>query len=468
MAPEASLDPQGDARQALDLAVRDYGPRVLSNPSLLGNLFKDLLPGSPTESSLLVAAAEGGAASMLEQQVAGVGADSAVRSIAGSLAQERALDPQAALWAVGEMARAMGYPVSQGLQASLPAVAAQTQPWPAEPGATLPIAGQGPPLAAAAPAGPAGAPPFGSGGASAGSAPIPPPPGGPPAAPPPGAPPVGPPSGGPPGFPPTGGPVVPPITWGGGTATPPGPRRGGLGALIAALVAVVIVGGYLGIAAAAKIAPFSAAVITPTPTPRPSHSPTTAPTPTPAAAAQLLLGNNLVFKGSCTAATSEGALAETDPNYDAVIIVINCTTPSLPSLYGDFSKGDYNLGDCSTAQSLADCMPTYITGSASACTDYSSADYVNANVSGERYCDLSGAGNPEDYALVVAFPNSADVISYYADLLTENGMGAAQGDCASDQLIPATGTNAAYCERTYTNSGSGNQGDFFEWETPNR
>ena len=74
------LDPQGEARQALAAAVKDYGPGVLSNPSLLGNLFKDLLPGAPREASLLVAAAEAGASSMLEQQVAGVGPDAAVRT----------------------------------------------------------------------------------------------------------------------------------------------------------------------------------------------------------------------------------------------------------------------------------------------------------------------------------------------------------------------------------------------------
>jgi len=41
------IDPSGEAGDAVASAVRDYGPDVLSNPGLLDNLFKDLLPDSP-------------------------------------------------------------------------------------------------------------------------------------------------------------------------------------------------------------------------------------------------------------------------------------------------------------------------------------------------------------------------------------------------------------------------------------
>ncbi len=110
--PEGTLDARGEARQALSSAVKDYGIRVLSNAPLLSNLFKDLLPGSPREANLLVAAAEGGAPTMLEQQVAGVGPipRSLHRRQPGSGAVP---DPSASVWAVAEFARAMGYPVSE-------------------------------------------------------------------------------------------------------------------------------------------------------------------------------------------------------------------------------------------------------------------------------------------------------------------------------------------------------------------
>ncbi len=303
--PEGTLDARGEARQALSSAVKDYGIRVLSNAPLLSNLFKDLLPGSPREANLLVAAAEGGAPTMLEQQVAGVGPDSAVRSIAANLAQERSLDPSASVWAVAEFARAMGYPVSDSVRAVPPAPAAPpawagpaaaaaagaglaeagdlTAPlaaWPPATSAAPPAAGYGPPSGPPGsgygpPPGAPGQPPPGQWGAPGGG---PPSSGGPPSG---GGPPFGP----PPGM--GAGGQQPP--WGGGGPTPPHPApkgRGGLVALIAAVVVVVVIGGYLGVAAAAHLAPFGkkatptpiAFTPTPTLTPSPSPSPTASPT----------------------------------------------------------------------------------------------------------------------------------------------------------------------------------------------
>ncbi|MGA8016377.1 MAG: hypothetical protein WCB85_10715 [Candidatus Dormiibacterota bacterium] len=108
------LDASGDARIALEAAVHDYGPQVLGNPRLLCNLFKDLMPDSPREASLLVTATEAGAVAMVDQRVASVGLESAVRMTADDLARNRALDPQACIWAVGELARALGHPVGSG------------------------------------------------------------------------------------------------------------------------------------------------------------------------------------------------------------------------------------------------------------------------------------------------------------------------------------------------------------------
>lgn len=110
----AGLDASGDARIALEAAVHDYGPQVLGNPRLLCNLFKDLMPDSPREASLLVTATEAGAVAMVDQRVASVGLESAVRMTADDLARNRALDPQACIWAVGELARALGHPIGSG------------------------------------------------------------------------------------------------------------------------------------------------------------------------------------------------------------------------------------------------------------------------------------------------------------------------------------------------------------------
>jgi hypothetical protein len=246
------LDAQGEARQALAAAVKDYGPGVLANPSLLGNLFKDLLPGAPREASLLVAASEAGASSMLEQQVAGVGPDAAVRTVASDLSRNRALDPQASLWAVSEVARAMGYPISEPTAAAPPPPGA-TLPW-VTPGAAMMTP---PPIAPVPPA----TPPLPWAGAV-----IPPP--GPPASTPVAGPPPSP-------YQPYGSapPGQPPSPWGGPPpATPPpfgmgyppqqpgfAPRRNRTPMALAALVAVVLViAAYFGIAAAAKLPPFSA------------------------------------------------------------------------------------------------------------------------------------------------------------------------------------------------------------------
>ncbi len=273
--------------------------------------------------------------------------------------------------------------------------------------------------------------------------------------------------------PPPAGPVPPPV----GATTPPPPKgRGGLGVLIAVLVVIVLIGGYFGIAAAAKLAPFTAAK-SPTPTQTatptgPAHTPTPTSTPTPAVAAQLILGNDLVFKAACVSATSQAALAEADANYDAVIIVINCTDPSLSALDADFSDGNYDMGDCATAQSLADCIPSYITDNATTCTAYSSSAYVNSDVTGQELCDLSEQGNPEDYALVVAFNSSTAVSTYYNDLLTENHMGNSQGTCSiggsngEANYVTTTSDEADYCANTFSNTGTGNQGSVFEWESP--
>jgi hypothetical protein len=389
------LDPQGEARQALAAAVKDYGPGVLANPSLLGNLFKDLLPGSPREASLLVAASEAGASTMLEQQVAGVGPDAAVRTVASDLSRDRALDPQASLWAVGEVARAMGYPVSEGGATPPPPMGA-TLPW-VTPGATTPPAAAPLPWAGAVvpPPAPPAPPPFG-----AAPPPLAPPqpvtPAPPPYQPYAGAPPAQPPSpwgGSPPpampppavmpppvgmGYPPPGAGYTPPGAGypPPGASYPPQPqafatrRRRTPPALIAVIAAVVVVAAYFGIAAAAKLPPFSAKPVASLTCPSGEHVVSGAcvatSTPTPAVPSA---SASLPISGTVTGGYGDTA-TNPDQSFACAFNVIaddNVTTVAYLTVAGNSSTETSDLCSGFEAQQYYD-------------------EVTSLNVSGSAYC----------------------------------------------------------------------------------
>jgi len=230
---EQRLDPMKEARDALQVAVRDYGVDILGNPELLNNLFKDLLADAPRESSLLVAAADAGVAGLLQEQVnAGLDPDAAVRLTAATLADRRALDPAACAWAVAEIGRALGLAVSEASAAprsAMGAFGASATDLPVG-GPQAPPAWTPPPGAPPAPQAPAWTPPAG------GSAPPQPPAWTPPSAPPAapgwapssgGSPSPGPPGSVSPGWMPTGAgsPAPSPPDW-----TPPAPSAAGLAA----------------------------------------------------------------------------------------------------------------------------------------------------------------------------------------------------------------------------------------------
>ena len=119
-----TFDQEGEAREALSTAVSSYGPRVLGDPRVLGNLVTDLLPDLPRERSLLVTAAEAGVAGELSQHVEQqhVDVDTAIQLVARSLTERRLLDGEASTWVTTEYAQALGYPV--------PAQRAATPPQP--------------------------------------------------------------------------------------------------------------------------------------------------------------------------------------------------------------------------------------------------------------------------------------------------------------------------------------------------
>jgi len=205
------LDTQGEAHEALGTAVASYGQRVLSDPHTLGNLVADLLPDLPRERSLLVTGAEADIAGEMRQHVEEqhIDPDTAVQLVARALSERRAIDPAAGLWVASEYAQALGYRVRP------PAAAAPAGPTPQRP------PGQfwqpAPPPQPWAPAGqaPQSWPPAGQ------------PPG-------PSWPPPQPSSG------------RPRNRW-------PGPKRG----LIAGIIAVALIGGYLIAAAFAHTFPFT-------------------------------------------------------------------------------------------------------------------------------------------------------------------------------------------------------------------
>ena len=111
--PDPVWDPAGKARAALASIVSDFGTRALSSPSILDNVLRDLLPDSPKQVSLIVAAGGSTVAATLQEHVSqGMDADTAVRLAAAQLAEQTPYDAAGCRWVTGEFARALGYQVS--------------------------------------------------------------------------------------------------------------------------------------------------------------------------------------------------------------------------------------------------------------------------------------------------------------------------------------------------------------------
>jgi hypothetical protein len=111
--PDPVWDPAGKARAALASIVSDFGTRALSSPSILDNALHDLLPDSPKQVSLIVAAGGSTVASSLKEHVGqGMDPDTAVRLASTQLAEQTPYDAAGCRWVTGEFARALGYQVS--------------------------------------------------------------------------------------------------------------------------------------------------------------------------------------------------------------------------------------------------------------------------------------------------------------------------------------------------------------------
>jgi alpha-tubulin suppressor-like RCC1 family protein len=116
-------DADGTVRRALRSIVRDpqLGPAALSRPQIMTNLLKDLLPDSPRESALLVAAAQCGLPDVLQGYLAeGMDLGTSSRLTAVWFAKRMPFTQDACRWLVAELAVALGVDPSALGEITLP------------------------------------------------------------------------------------------------------------------------------------------------------------------------------------------------------------------------------------------------------------------------------------------------------------------------------------------------------------
>ena len=146
-----SWDRRGEARAALRAVVSDpdYGVAALSSPQVLSGLLKDLLPDSPREAGVLVAAAEARLADLLAgHRAQGMDAGTACALAEQTLAARTAFTPEACSWVVRELAAAVGFDTEGAVLGAAPADSPRADSRPA-----APLAAAASPSAAAAPPG---------------------------------------------------------------------------------------------------------------------------------------------------------------------------------------------------------------------------------------------------------------------------------------------------------------------------
>src|ERR1700683_2704375 len=122
--PDPVWDPSGKIRAALSSIVSGFGTRSLSTPSILDNVLRDLLPDSPKQVSLIVAAGGSPLAMAVQEHVAqGMDPDTAVRLPSARRAEQAPSEAAGCRWVTAEFARALGYAVSDEAVAPSPAPA---------------------------------------------------------------------------------------------------------------------------------------------------------------------------------------------------------------------------------------------------------------------------------------------------------------------------------------------------------
>jgi hypothetical protein len=116
------IDPNGDARRALQESVAAYGPQVLSDPAIMERVCRDRLAGLPGECALIGSAARADVPAMLREQIPRLGNYGAIQAVATTLAGARELDNAASVWVVREYARALGLIAPRHTGPGLPTV----------------------------------------------------------------------------------------------------------------------------------------------------------------------------------------------------------------------------------------------------------------------------------------------------------------------------------------------------------
>ena len=105
------LDVSGQARTALRAIAKDYGSAALSNPEFMNSLLRDMIPDSPKEANILVAAADANVAGILRERAAQhVSTAAAIAQAAVTLEERTALAPDACQWAAYHLAEALDMP----------------------------------------------------------------------------------------------------------------------------------------------------------------------------------------------------------------------------------------------------------------------------------------------------------------------------------------------------------------------
>ena len=110
------IDPDGDARRALQAVVAEHGPAALSNAVIMDGMCQARLSNLPGEAILIVSAARTDVPALLRDLIPPLGNYGAIQSAAGTLAEAHGLDTAACVWVVREFARALGLIASGGTQ----------------------------------------------------------------------------------------------------------------------------------------------------------------------------------------------------------------------------------------------------------------------------------------------------------------------------------------------------------------
>ena len=126
------IDPAGAARRALQAAVAEHGPLVLSDPGSMDRIGRESLAGLPGEAILIGSAARTDVPALLRERIPRLGNYGAIQSVAATLAEAHSLEPAACVWVVREFARALGLIAPGGTQTA----AASGRPQAAATGAT--------------------------------------------------------------------------------------------------------------------------------------------------------------------------------------------------------------------------------------------------------------------------------------------------------------------------------------------